>query len=205
MEACAGFERIAIENTTPRGDDLLEIGKGREAQMIGYMRHGAPPRLMAPQFIRSADLRESHPTPSPGNRIIGAMADIFSTGLVSDLAHPGGNITGFTTMNVDLGDKWLEMLKEVVPHLARVGVLWNATNPINEVTVARGRRMAEAWDLALDLVEVRNRDEIKSALSRLTQTDANGVLVAPDTMLLSERKQIVEAMEASRLPAGRFT
>jgi hypothetical protein len=69
MEVCAGFELIAIENTTTRGDDLLEIGKGREAQMIGYMRHGAPPRLMAPQSVRSADLRESNPTPPPGNRM----------------------------------------------------------------------------------------------------------------------------------------
>jgi hypothetical protein len=69
MGGCAGFELIAIENTTTRGDDLLEIGKGREAQMIGPMRHGSPPRLMAPQSIRSADLRESSPTPSPGNRI----------------------------------------------------------------------------------------------------------------------------------------
>ena len=69
MEVCAGFELIAIENTTTRGDDLLEIGKGREAQMICPMRHGSPPRLMAPQSIRSADLRESNPTPSPGNHI----------------------------------------------------------------------------------------------------------------------------------------
>jgi hypothetical protein len=58
MEVCAGFELIAIENTTTRGDDLLEIGKGREAQMIRRMRHGSPPRL-----------RESKPTPSPGGRI----------------------------------------------------------------------------------------------------------------------------------------
>src|SRR5215207_6750148 len=65
MEVCAGFERIAIENTTTRGDDLLEIGKGREAQMIGHMRHGSPPRLMAPQSVRSADLREFSPPPFP--------------------------------------------------------------------------------------------------------------------------------------------
>ena len=69
MEVCAGFELIAIENTTTRGDDLLEIGKGREAQMICHMCHGLPPRLMAPQSIRSADLRKSSPTPSPGNHI----------------------------------------------------------------------------------------------------------------------------------------
>src|SRR3954466_12528407 len=76
VEVCAGFELIAIENTTALGDDLLEIGQGLEAQMIGHMRHGAPPRLMAPQSIGSTDLQESHQTPSPGNRITGqARAD----------------------------------------------------------------------------------------------------------------------------------
>ena len=70
MEVCAGFELIAIENTTTRGDDLLEIGKGREAQMIGHMRHGSPPRLMAPQSVHSADLREPSPTPSLGDRLM---------------------------------------------------------------------------------------------------------------------------------------
>src|SRR5215212_4448219 len=55
MEVCAGFELIAIENTTTRGDDLLEIGKGLEAQMIRHMRHGSSPRLMALQPIRVPD------------------------------------------------------------------------------------------------------------------------------------------------------
>jgi hypothetical protein len=69
MDVCAGFELIAIENATTRGDDVLEIGKGRNTQMICPMRHGSPPRLMAPQFIPSADRREASPTSSPGNRM----------------------------------------------------------------------------------------------------------------------------------------
>jgi len=69
MEACAGFERIAIEDPATVCDGSFEIGKGREAQMVCHMRHGSPPRLMAPQSIRSADLRKSSPTPSPGNHI----------------------------------------------------------------------------------------------------------------------------------------
>ena len=74
MEVCAGFERIAIENTTTRGDDLLEIGKGREAQMICHMRHGSPPRLMAPEPIWRSNVRESHATPSHRNGMIGRIA-----------------------------------------------------------------------------------------------------------------------------------
>src|SRR5215212_3638215 len=65
MEVCAGFELIAIENTTTRGDDLLEIGKGREAQMIRHMRHGSSPRLMALQPIR---------VPDPGEPLTGPIS-----------------------------------------------------------------------------------------------------------------------------------
>ena len=70
MEVCSGFELIAIENATARGDDVLEISKRREAQMIRHMRHGSPPRLMALQSILSPNRRESLPTPSAGVRII---------------------------------------------------------------------------------------------------------------------------------------
>src|SRR5215216_14669 len=69
MEVCPWFELIAIENATALGDDLLEIGKAVEAQMTRHMRHGSPPRLMAHQPIDGRALRESHTTPSAGNRI----------------------------------------------------------------------------------------------------------------------------------------
>ena len=65
MEVCAGFELIVIENATALGDDVLEISKRREAQMIGHMRHGSPPRLLALQSILSPNRRESLPTLQP--------------------------------------------------------------------------------------------------------------------------------------------
>ena len=70
MEVCAGFELIVIENATALGHDVLELGKRPEAQMIGHMRHGSPPRLLALQSILSPNHRESLPTPSAGVRII---------------------------------------------------------------------------------------------------------------------------------------
>src|SRR5690349_23986059 len=71
MEVCAGFELIAMENATALGDDVLEISKRREAQMIGHMRHGSPPRLIALQSILSPNRRESLPTLSAGVRMTG--------------------------------------------------------------------------------------------------------------------------------------
>ena len=73
MEVCPGFELIAIENATARGienatargDDLLELSKRPEAQMIRHLRQGSPPRLMAPQPIDGRDPRESTPLLQP--------------------------------------------------------------------------------------------------------------------------------------------
>ena len=69
MEVCTGFELIVIENATALGHDVLELGKRGEAQMIGHMRHGSPPRLLALQSILSPNRREPLPTPSAGVRI----------------------------------------------------------------------------------------------------------------------------------------
>src|SRR5262249_18340714 len=63
--------------------------------------------------------------------VMGGIGDAINTGLVSNLARPGGNITGFIALNVDLEEKRLELLKEVVPHLSRVVVLGNSLNPLN--------------------------------------------------------------------------
>src|SRR5215217_3077891 len=69
MEACPKTELIAIEDPATVCDGSLAIGEGREAQMIRHMRHGSPPRLMAPQPTLSPNRRESLATPSAGDRI----------------------------------------------------------------------------------------------------------------------------------------
>ena len=75
-----------MENATARGDDVLEIGEGLEAQMIRHMRHGSPPRLMALQSILSPNRRESLPTPSAGDRITGPRRPFGGLGGFGSLA-----------------------------------------------------------------------------------------------------------------------
>src|ERR671932_1212603 len=69
MEVCPEPKRIILQNSAAFGNDSLDIGQRGETQMIRHMRHGSPPRLMAPQPIRVPERRESHPTPSAGNRM----------------------------------------------------------------------------------------------------------------------------------------
>ena len=125
----------------------------------------------------------------------------WGRGQVSNLARPGGNITGFIALNVDLEEKRLELLKEVVPHLSRVAVLGNSLNPLNRVNLDTARRAGQRLSITLEAFEVRSSQEVEGALRGITQAAPDAVLLASDTSLLGERKQIVDSMAASRIPA----
>jgi putative tryptophan/tyrosine transport system substrate-binding protein len=133
--------------------------------------------------------------------VMGALADPVSVGIVSNLARPEGNITGFATQNVDLEAKRLEVLKDLIPQLARVGILGNAANQFLEVVLNRLRATAEQLGVALELFEVHSSDEVENALLRLDQVRPDAVLVSADTLLLTKRSEIAAALAKSKLPA----
>jgi putative ABC transport system substrate-binding protein len=150
---------------------------------------GTPAALAAKQATRTIPI------------VIGASGDPVHTGIVSNLARPDGNITGFATQNVDLEGKRLEVLKELLPHLSRVGMLANTTNPLFDASLKHLRPAGEALGLTLELFEARNNNETEDALQRLAQARPDGVLVAPDLLLLVKRREIVAAFAKSNLPA----
>jgi putative ABC transport system substrate-binding protein len=133
--------------------------------------------------------------------VMGSIADPVSVGVVSNLARPEGNITGFSSQNVDLEVKRLELLKDLLPQLARVGILGNAANPFLDVVLKTLRPTADQMRIALELVEVSNSDQIEGALVRLDQARPDGVLVPSDNLLLTKRNEIAAAMARSKLPA----
>ena len=133
--------------------------------------------------------------------VMGAIADPVSIGVVSNLARPDGNITGFATQNIDLDVKRLELLKDLLPQLSRVGILANADNPVLGASLQKLRPVAEQLRTAIDLFEIHNYDEIGGALLRLELARPDAVLVAPDLLLLTRRQEIAEALAKSKLPA----
>ena len=150
---------------------------------------GAPAALAAKKATRTIPI------------VMGAVADPVSIGIVSNLARPDGNITGFATQNVDLDVKRLELLKDLLPHLSRVGILANATNPVLNASLQKLRPVAEQLRTTIDLFDVRSSDEIGGALLRLEQARPDAVQVAPDLLLLTRRREITEALAKSKLPA----
>src|SRR5262249_21029886 len=85
--------------------------------------------------------------------LIGAAGDVVNTGLVSNLARPDANLTGFIALNVDLEGKRLELLKEAIPRLARVVVLANSANPISRVNLDTAREAAQKLGVKIEAVE----------------------------------------------------
>jgi putative tryptophan/tyrosine transport system substrate-binding protein len=133
--------------------------------------------------------------------VMGSVGEAVNTGIVTSLAHPGGNITGFSALNPELESKRLEVLKELNPHLTRVAMLANAANPLLQVSLKGLRPAADTLGLSLEIFEVRDISEIAGALSKLVHAHPEAALVAADTLLLINRRQIVDALAASNLPA----
>jgi putative ABC transport system substrate-binding protein len=127
--------------------------------------------------------------------------DPVGSGFVASLARPGGNITGLSTLSPEISGKQLELLKEIVPKLSRVGVLGDVTRPgipqaLREINVA-----ADAFRVQVQYLEVRGSKDIEIAFRAASKERVDAVLVLGSPVLTSQRKQVVELAVKSRLPA----
>jgi putative tryptophan/tyrosine transport system substrate-binding protein len=150
---------------------------------------GTPAAVAAKQATRSIPV------------VMGAIGDPVSVGIVSNLARPGGNITGFAAQNVDLEGKRLELLRDLLPQLSRVAMLANAANPLVDASMQNLRTTAEQLRINFDIFGVRSSGEIEAALQRLNNARPDGVLIASDLLLLTRRSEIAEFLATNRLPA----
>src|SRR5207245_4508004 len=102
--------------------------------------------------------------------VIGGAGDPVRSGLVSSLAHPGGNVTGLTVLGPGLAAKRLELLKEAVPNVSRGAFLWNPANPDQKSSFHQVQVGARALGGRLQSVEARRRQELERARVRLNQS-----------------------------------
>ena len=133
--------------------------------------------------------------------MVGAGSDPVKAGLIESLARPGGNVTGLTNLAIDLGGKRLELLKEVVPKLARVAVLYDVTNPANVIEVKEELSVAaRALRLTLQPWEVRTGDNFERVFAALKQR-SDGLYVLASGLINANQKWIVGFAQKSRLPS----
>jgi putative tryptophan/tyrosine transport system substrate-binding protein len=132
--------------------------------------------------------------------VIASSGDPVASGLVASLAHPGGNVTGQTIMLEEVAIKRLELLKEAVPSLSRVAVLWSASNPIYAPIVKDIERAAPRIGVQVRVVAVHGPDEIDSALARIKATHCDGLYAFEDPVFRSSPK-VLDFAASARLPA----
>jgi putative ABC transport system substrate-binding protein len=133
--------------------------------------------------------------------VMGVSGDPVKMGLVESLARPGGNVTGLSIMTPGLAPKRLELLKDAVPKLKHVAVLWNAANPVKVLDWRETQAAARALGLKLQSLEVRGPTDFQGAFDYATRDPADALVVFGDGLINSHRRQILDFAATRRSPA----
>ena len=131
--------------------------------------------------------------------IMGLVVDPVGSRLVKSLARPGGNVTGLSMMTSDLNSKRLQMLKDVVPGLTRVAVLWNPDHPFHHQVIKDLKAIAPSLSIALSLQSVQSADELDQTFADIKRVSAQAVYVVEDPFFFSARVQLLRLTSKSRL------
>ena len=128
-------------------------------------------------------------------------ADPVGFGLVTSLSHPGGNVTGLANFAEVLAAKQIDLLRELIPRLSRLGALINVTNPLHVPQLRETTAAAAASGIDLMPLEIRSPDELGPAFEALVKDHVEALAVPPDTVFNNFRGRIAELAATMRMPA----
>jgi putative ABC transport system substrate-binding protein len=129
------------------------------------------------------------------------VGDPVATGLVASLARPGGTITGLTSIGDELDGKRLELLREVVPHMAHVAAVGNLGNTSHKKAFAELQAAAAVLQIKVLFLDVRDTDQLDGAFARIVRERPAAFLVLGDRLFLYHRQRIVDFAAQHRLPS----
>jgi putative ABC transport system substrate-binding protein len=133
--------------------------------------------------------------------VMGAIGDPLGIGIVTNLARPGGNITGCSSRAAELEAKRLQLLKDVVPGLSRVAILFNPTNHYMPLALQSARQGAQMLHVTLAVYEVHDTTTLDAAFVILTKDRPDAFMVPADTFLVSQRSRITQFAIENKLPS----
>ncbi len=223
-----GMHRLGFINVGPAGpnadnlaavkEGLAELGyvEGKNLELIVRWGEGRPERLPAlvaeimatkPKLILSTGgpvTAKAVVAGAPNFPLVVISGDLISEQLVTNLARPGGQLTGIAVLASQLESKRLELLKQLVPKVKRVGMIWNPAGVgiqdyVKDVQVAAKRLNLELVD-----VKARNVAELDQALADVAKARVDALFVVSDPVLGFERKRIVDFAMAQKLPGIYF-
>lgn len=132
--------------------------------------------------------------------VFAGVGDAVGVGVVASLARPGGNVTGSTFITEETIGKQLELLKEAVPRIARVGVVVNPGNPVYGPVLKASAAPARALGLQLTVVGVQGAEGLEGAFQAAIRARVNGLVVLRDSVLITNQSRILTLASANRLP-----
>lgn len=133
--------------------------------------------------------------------VMTSIADPVGSGIVPSLAHPGGNVTGLSIMAPDLSAKRLQLLKEAVPRLTRVAVLWNENAAFQKPVIEEMKAASSALSIEPVFVGVRTVEDLSPAFDSFSRAHAQALYVMEDSFLFIHRATLVKLAAKARLPA----
>src|SRR5262245_5130602 len=131
--------------------------------------------------------------------VMALVVDPVGSGLVTSLAQPGGLVTGLSMMTTELNVKRLELLKEVVPRLARVAVLWNPDHPFHSKVVTNLKEVAPSLSIELSFANVRTPDQFNAAFSMAVAAKSEALYVVEDPIFFAHRTALLELAAKAQL------
>ena len=131
--------------------------------------------------------------------VVVAVGDPIGTGIVASLGRPGGNITGLSSIAPELEGKRLALLREIIPTLSHVAILWNPLNPFHVSSLRQARAAAELLQIKLQSVEVRATEELGAAIAEMKNERPEALLILADRVFLHDRKQLMDFATENRL------
>jgi putative ABC transport system substrate-binding protein len=133
-----------------------------------------------------------------------AVGEPVETGLVASLARPGGNATGVSSLSYGIAGKRLELLREVVPSISRIAVLWNPGSPIMVIQEEETRAAAEVLGMKMLSLGVRTLEEIEEAFAAIVRERPGALVVLADRLFLHHRRRIMDFAIEQRLPVHAY-
>jgi putative ABC transport system substrate-binding protein len=133
--------------------------------------------------------------------VFASVIDPVGAGYVASLSRPGGNATGFVAFEYSISEKWLELLREIAPHVTRAAVLWDSTLPIGAGQLNAIRASARSINMELNPVDLREAGDLERAISEFARSPNGGLIVTGSSSAAARRASIIALADRHRLPA----
>jgi putative ABC transport system substrate-binding protein len=185
-----GENLVLVQRSADGHPDRLE---GLAAELMAasvdvIVTFGYPAALAAKTFAKGVAV------------VVTGAGDPVATGLVDGLARPGGDVTGVSELSTELSAKRLEILKDAVPDLQRVAMLWNAADLGMTLRYRSAEDAARVLGVKVQTLGVREPDDFDHAFAEMTRERPNAILMVNDALTMLNRKRVVEFAKTNRLP-----